>query len=379
MKAALELAAALRAGETRTPPALAMPSRIVAIGDPQASAARFFGALAAHGLLGDAGWLRGDARLVAMGDYFDFPGDDAPEAGVLILGWLAAHAPEHVAIVFGNHEAARVMELASVTDARFREAAIAARPIAKLTGDARDTAEAKFARAFPEVATPGYAARDYSSFTGEQRDLVKRTLVAGRLVLAATAAIHGEPALITHAGVTERELALLALPDRHPQTIADALNERLRAAIDHVAPAWRAGELAALSLEPLHVAGAGGEEGGGLLYHRPSDPDRPGADQAWEHAVRAPRRYDPRALPRGLVQIVGHTGHKKAAQEMPRWLTAGDSDGRGGVRTLRVTDAGVSYRRGIHPGAPGDAVVYMTDPEMHYVDAPADVAILDLL
>src|SRR3990172_12972592 len=100
---------------------------MVAIGDPQASSSRFFRSLAAHGLLGGDGWLRPDVRLVAMGDYFDYPGHDAHESGVEILAWLAAHDPEHVTLLLGNHEAARVMELATVTDDRFRAAALAAK------------------------------------------------------------------------------------------------------------------------------------------------------------------------------------------------------------------------------------------------------------
>jgi len=378
---AIEHARAIRADHLAAPTSpLAFPTRLVAIGDPQASSERFLGALAAHGLLGDDGWLRPDARLVAMGDYFDYPGDDARIEGVLILEWLAAHASDHVTILFGNHDAARVMELATVSDERFRAAIEVATPILKLPRAQRAAREAEFLREFPELATPGYAARDYNAFTVEQRDLVKRLLLDGRLILAATAAVHGIPVLITHAGVTTRELSELGVRDHHPQSIADALNARLRAAIAKVDRTWRAGEPTALSLEPLHVAGAGGEEGGGLLYHRPSDPERPGADPQWEQATRARRRYDPRVdLRRGLAQVVGHTGHKKACEEMQRWRAADTDTERGGIRTLRITAAGVvTYRRGADRGDPADAVVYMTDPEMHYVATAADVAVLEL-
>jgi hypothetical protein len=377
--AAVAVARAIHAGEvTPAMPVLEPAARSVAIGDPQSSAERFLGALAAHDLLTADGWLRPDVRLVAMGDYFDHPGDGAAESGVRILGWLAAHAAAHVTLVFGNHDAARVMELATVTDERFREAAIAARPIVALPRDDRAAAEAVFTRTFPEIATPGYAARDYSAFTVEQRALVQRLLLADRFVLATTARLRGIPVLLTHAGVTTRELALLALPDPAPGSLAEALNAHLRAAIARVADDWRAGGTAALSLEPLHLAGAGGEEGGGLLYHRPSDRGRPGADLAWEYGPRGQRRYDPRTLPRGLTQVIGHTGHHKACQEMPRW--SADSDGkRGGLRTLQVTaDNAVSYRRGIHGGAPGDAIVHLIDPEMHHVATAADVAVLEL-
>ena len=355
----------------------------MAIGDPQSSTERWFGALAAHGLLGDDGWLRPDVRLVAMGDYFDYhvpERDRARVEGVLILGWLAAHAADHVALLLGNHDASRVMELALVDDDRFRAAADAAAELLRIPREERGEQEAAFARRFPELATPGYAARDYNAFTVEQRALVQRLLLAGRFSLAATAAVHGVPVLLTHAGVTRRELDLLCLRDHHARTIADALDDRLAGAVRRVADAWRAGTPAPLSLEPLHVAGAGGEEGGGLLYHRPSDPERPGADPAWEQASRAPRRYDPRtALPRGLTQVVGHTGHRKACHEMSRWLAPGTDREPGGVRTLRVAlDRTVRYARGIEPTDGRDAVVYMIDPEMHYVAAPADVAILEL-
>jgi hypothetical protein len=84
-------------------------------------------------------------------------------------------------------------------------------------------------------------------------------------------------------------------------------------------------------------------------------------------------------LPRGIAQVVGHTGHTKAIKEMPRWRADDCDDGRGGVRTLRVDHTGTAtYRRGIHRAEPRDAVLYMTDPEMHYVDSPEAVAILEL-
>jgi hypothetical protein len=388
---AIEHAKALRAGEVREVSTVAPPTRRVAIGDPQSSSERFFGALAAHRLLGEDGWLRADVRLVAMGDYFDYrvaERDQGRIEGVLILGWLAAHARDHVTILFGNHDAARVMEFATVDDARFRAAAEAATPVVSLPrtrpggtlNNDRAAGEAQFLRDYPELATPGYAARDFNAFTVEQRALVQRMLLADRFDLAATAAVLGVPVLMTHAGVTKREIEYLCLRDHHVQTIASALSLRLAGAVRTVSDAWRAGQPMAMSLEPLHVAGAGGEEGGGLLYHRPADPERPGADPSWESGARGPRKYDPRtALPRGLAQVVGHTGHSKACKEMPRWRADDCDDARGGVRTLRVDANGdATYRRGVHKAEPRDAVMYMTDPEMHYVATAADVAILEL-
>jgi len=384
VNAAIERAIRLRDGAVLQPPAWSeRPARIVAIGDPQSSSERWFGALAAHGLLGDDGWLRPDVRLVTMGDYFDYYVPERERArveGVLILGWLAAHSSEHVTLLFGNHDAARVMELAGLGDERFRAAADAAGEIIQLPRDQRGEREAEFARRFPEISTPGYAARDYNAFTVEQRALVQRLLLGGRFVLAVTSTVRGTPVLLTHAGITWRELTMLCLRDHSAQAIARALNDRLAGAIREVAADWRAGTPTPLSLEPLHVAGADGQEGGGLLYHRPSDPERPGADPAWESGSRAPRRYDPRtALPRGLTQVIGHTGHRKACHELPRWLAPNIDLGPGGVRTLRVAlDKTVSYTRGIQPTDGRDAVVYMIDPEMHYVSAPGDVAILEL-
>lgn len=396
--AALARASEIRAGGAATPtePRAARPAgrhggagarRVFAIGDPQTSAERFFGALAAHGLLAGDGWLAAGVQLVSMGDHFDYHVPERARArveGVLILGWLAAHPPDQVRILAGNHDLARVMELAAIDDARFVAAGDLARELYAAPAAARDALEAEFRRRYPELATPGYAGRDYNAFTVEQRELVRRLLLAGRFDLALAArARGGAPVLLTHAGVTVRQLAELGLPaERDPRALAGALNARLVAAVAEVAEDWRRGAPAALSLEPLHVAGADGEEGGGLLYHRPADPERPGASAGWELSARAPRRYHPRDLPRGLVQVVGHTGHQKAFQELPRWREAGMDDRRGGLRTLRVAaDGAIEYRRGTHgPAAVGaDAILWMIDPEMHYVPSSADVAALELL
>lgn len=378
---AIAHATLLRGGDPRRGPTPGHFVRRVAIGDPQSSSTRFFGALAAHGLLGDDGWLRPEVQLVAMGDYFDYRVSEREAGrveGVLILGWLAAHAKDHVTILFGNHDAVRVIEFGEITEERFREAADAAAAVSALPRAERGEAEAAYLERFPDVPTPGYAARDFNAFTVEQRALVQRMLLADRFTLATTCSVHGRQALMTHAGITKRELAMLCARDHHPSTIAEMLNYRLAGGVRVVADAWRRGEDVAMSLAPLHLAGEGGEEGGGLLYHRPADPEREGADQAWEGPRR--RKYDPRTeLPRGLVQVVGHTGHTKAIKEMPRWRADDCDDARGGVRTLRVDHEGTAtYRRGVHPAEPRDAVLYMTDPEMHYVDSPAEVAILEL-
>jgi len=380
---ALDNATRLRAGERIAPPMAQMPTRRFAIGDPQTSSERLFGALAAHGLLGEDGWLLPDVQLVAMGDYFDYAVAEREASrieGVLILSWLAAHEPDHVTILFGNHDAVRVMEFATLTDQRFRDAAAAASAIIALPRADRAPATAAFAQAFPDIPTPGYVARDFNAFTVEQRELVQRLLLAHRFSLAATVKVAGTTALATHAGITQRELEYLRARDHEPETIAAALTSRLDGAVHVVAESWRAGRPGALSLAPLHVPGGAGEEGGGLLYHRPADPGRPDADASWEARMSAPRRYDPRvALPRGLPQVVGHTGHSKACQDMPNWRAADTDLERGGLRTLVIArDGQAIYRRGIHPATPDETVMYMIDPEMHYVAGPAGVAILPL-
>jgi hypothetical protein len=365
-------------------------SRLVAVGDPQTSTTRFFGALAAAELLGPDGWLRPDVQLLAMGDYFDYYVADRAEAqqeGVRLLAWLAAHGRDQVTILLGNHDVARVMELASITDARFEAAHQKAQTISRLArADERGPANAAFLREFPELATPGYAARDYNAFTVEQRALVMRLLLERRCELAAAEhALDGTPVLATHAGVTTKQLAQLGmLHERQPRTIARALNTRLERAIVAVEGHWRAGRTTPLTLEPLHIAGAREKEGGGLLYHRPADPARPGANVTWESGAHAARRYDPRDLPPGLVQVAGHTGHLKAYEEMPAWREAGmpaptKTEHRGGLHTLSVSVRGdVRYRRGVQPAMAGEAVLWMIDPEMHYVPSAEDVALLEL-
>ncbi|MEO6775168.1 MAG: hypothetical protein ABI467_19545, partial [Kofleriaceae bacterium] len=146
--------------------------------------------------------------------------------------------------------------------------------------------------------------------------------------------------LVTHASVTERELALLGLAGlRDAHAIALALREFLAAALERVRPAWQRGELVPLELAPLHVAGGDGCEGGGLLYHRPSNP----ATGALFDKLR-PRRFDPRTLPRGLTQIAGHSGHAKCVYELGEWVTpAARARKHGGVRTLIVDGDHVTY------------------------------------
>jgi hypothetical protein len=360
-------------GDERVPlpiPRGSSPARWFAMGDPQASLERFFAVLDRAGLLADDGRLRDDVGLLSIGDHFDY-GKNAEEAardGIALLHWLAMHPPDQVVMLAGNHDISRVTELAHETDESFA----AARSIVGV--------DAELHRRFPRITTRELAERDYSGFTESQRQSVQTLLMARRFSLAATATIdskgesagvlpahrpiEGAPALFVHAGFTERERAMLQVTI-DARAIAHALDRFLDERVARVAPAWTSGALAPLDLEPLHLGGVSGIEGGGFLYHRPADPDRKAKhDSAWEENVERPRRYDPRRLPRGLVQAVGHTSHKKCLKELDPWITARAREiENGGLRTLRV-GAEVVYDVGIAPPSAGEAVVYMIDSSM---------------
>jgi hypothetical protein len=326
------------------------------MGDPQAPFAKVRELLEGHGALrGDR--LADDVVLVSIGDHFDYdyrdPASCARE-GLATLRWLASHDPSQAVILFGNHDAARVMELATISDDEF--------------ATARDLAHRltphDFAARYPTLPAAGVIGRDYASFTGEQRALVIELLLAGRFHLAVTGELlDGRTALITHAGVTNRELALLGVR-AEPAAIAAALEAALAAAVERVTPDWERGSLAPLSLAPLHHAGPPGEEGGGVLYHRPSNP----ACGSEFHKDR-PRRFDPRTLP-PITQIAGHSGHAKCVHELGEWCQPGaHARKHGGIRTLRVANGRCTYDLGIAPPEPGAADLILIDGELRRLPA----------
>jgi hypothetical protein len=289
------------------------------MGDPQGPFDKVLAVLDRHGALsGDR--LASDVVLVSIGDHFDYDHkhpEVARAEGLRLLRWLASHDAQQVRLVFGNHDAARVMELSALSDTEFA--------LARTCDD--------YADRFPALPPQHVLARDYASFSVEQRELVEELLQARRFHLALVGTLRGHDALITHAGVTSRELGLLGVAG-DATTIAAALEAFLAAAI--------ARGTAPLSLEPLHLAGAGGKEGGGLLYHRPSATPPP-------DPLR-PRRYDPRTLPE-LLQIVGHSGHAKCVHELGDWCTfAARERAHGGIRTLAVTGDDVRYDLGVSDG-----------------------------
>ena len=361
-----------------------MPRTFV-MGDPQAPFAKVLDVLGWHrALAGDR--LAPDVTLVSIGDHFDYDlkhPHDAAREGLQLLRWLASHAPEQAVLLLGNHDASRVMEMAHLTDEQFETARTLARSIdeTERTHGADAAAErtrSEFVPAFPELPPPGVLGRDYASFTTEQRKLVQDLLLAGRFHLARTAELpDGRTALVTHAGVTRREVDMLG-ESADPHAIAAALEAKLKQAVDVVRSDWERGTNTPLSLAPLHVTGGLGEEGGGLLYHRPSNPDRPDADKAWALSPQRPRRFDPRNLPPGVTQVAGHSGHAKCVHELGPWVAeSAKARKHGGIRTLRVQGDHVVYDMGIAPRATGVADLILIDGELRRVPA-TEVALLPL-
>ena len=340
-------------------------TRTFVMGDPQGPFDKVRAVLDRHGAL-EGHRLAFDVVLVSIGDHFDYDHKEpvaAGKEGLALLRWLASHEPSQVHILLGNHDVARVMELIALSDADFAAARA-------LDRDA-------FAEKFPLLPPHGVLARDYASFCEEQRDLVQHLLLDGRFELACAGELDGKLALLTHAGVTTRELGLLGLPgERDPRTLATALNTLLRAAVERVRTDWDAGVPTPLSLAPLHVAGAHGVEGGGLLYHRPSNPD-----SGSTFDPDRPRRFDPRTLPDGLLQIAGHSGHAKCVHELGDWCTwRARERAHGGLRTLTVDDKGPRYDLGVQPDSTGWgwlAQLILIDGELRRVPAE-DVQLLEL-
>ncbi|HET7294274.1 MAG TPA: metallophosphoesterase [Vicinamibacteria bacterium] len=352
---------------------LSRPRRI-AVGDPQAPFDTFLAILDRHGLLGDDGRLRDDVALASIGDHFDWGGparrDEAARSGLLLLAWLAAHPPDQVALVAGNHDLARVGELVGFDDASFA-AAQAEADLAYRGGAPDAAAERRLIERYPALATAETAARDLATFRADQRTLVADLLRAGRFLLGWAAA---DDLLLCHAGVTADDLDAIGLPrerQRDARAAADALNASLDAAVSD----WNGRE--PLAIPGLYQPGsAAGGEARGILLQRPAHPECDTMQELYEGPLR--RRFDPRWLPKGLTQAIGHIRDKKCRTLMRPW-----SDGApprdGPLRHLHVTGDDVHYARGLPPDAdPGAATILFLDGGMNFVADPADYELLDL-
>lgn len=360
------------------------------MGDPQVPFRQLQQVLEHHQLLNQAGNIADDVHLISVGDHFDYGMESTREAaaeGLAILRWLTAQPRSRCTVLLGNHDTVRVMELMQLaSNSDFERAQVTARALyhkkKEVAGALSSDDEVAFRRNFPTIPTIGYAARDYSAFAVEQRELLMQVLLQERVALAAAVTLtDGRAALVTHAGVTTRETAMLALDTTAtPHMIAAALNAFLRERVGRVRDAWMRDERVPLDLAPLVVTSPD-QESGGMLFHRPCNPDREGADRAWELFQAAPRRFDPRTLPTGLVQVVGHTGHRKCLQMLGSWVTTEAAAHKvGGIRTLRVVADVVRYHLGCLPPlttAASGADLIMIDGEMRAVP-PSEYQLLQV-
>lgn len=319
------------------------------MGDPQAPFASVLAVLDAHRLLGADGRLRPDVQLVSMGDHFDFgrPSEraNATRDGAQLLSWLAAHDPQQVVILAGNHDLARVCELWPFdTEAAF-ETAWAAATAAYRAGDVDEVAERAFLERWPHVPDAECVARDFSCFSPEQSRLVVELLRTRRLRLAH----HHRGLLLVHAGVTSADFTLLGADPADAAAASDALNAFLDARV----AAWS--QQGPLDLKPVHQPGS--RDGGvarGVLFHRPAYPkDDP-------QFVGPPRRrFDPRGLPSTFPQAIGHIRDKKARELLGAWADAAPATD-GPVRSLSIDGEQVRYAH----GARADARLYFLDGGM---------------
>lgn len=360
---ALERSKEARSGARARP---SSPTRTLAVGDPQASAEKFFAILAHHGLLGEDGWLAPDVRLVSLGDHFDFGSFgtrfEAGLAGTLILSWLAAHTPEQVTLIAGNHDLARVAELNTLDDVTFQAAAERAYELYRATALDPEL-ERAFLRDYPMFPSVEVAARDLCTFQVEQRNLVSRLLRERRFRLAA----HFHDVLFVHAGATIETLANVGLPvhSNDAERVALRLNEALDAAVDSFTGDAR------FAIAGLFTPGSAERgEPGGFLFHRPAHPSTPVPEKD-----RA-RRFDPRTLPRGLCQVVGHVRDAKCRQLLGDWVRD-EAASEGRLRHLAVAGDTVSYRYGVPEnlslaaGSTDAAAMIFVDGGMQYVAAEA--------
>ncbi|MFT3699685.1 MAG: metallophosphoesterase family protein [Kofleriaceae bacterium] len=346
--------------------------RRVVLGDPQAPFAHVMALLERGGVL-DGDRLRSDVELISIGDHFDYDlrqPEVSREEGLRVLRWLASH--EQVRLIFGNHDAARVIELATTSDREFAAARALALDIEQTKHD-RGRAAAKqreteeWLPRYAHLSTYGIVARDYASFSEEQRALVVELMLAGRFHLALDGKLpDGRAAVLTHAGLTTKE------------KIFDAavIDQYFTIAVEGRRADWEAGVITPLSLEPLVRAGGPGIEAGGMLAHRPSDPDRDGADPIWERDPRRPRRFAPSELP-PITQICGHTNHASCLRELGRWATPqAKAQRHAGIRTLRWDGHEAIYDLGILPTQSGVADLILVDGELR--DPANRAELLDL-
>ena len=356
-------------------------ARTLAIGDPQAPLRTFLEILDAKDALGDDGRVREDVALVSMGDHFDWGSRDervaAAADGSALLAWLAAHPADQVVIIAGNHDLARVGELHDIDDDTFLRIQEKADTIGK-----DDVAGNEAFRAETGFFTAELVNRDFSTFRTHQRDLVEMLLRERRMKLGYA---RGD-LLFVHAGITMRELDAVGAENASAAGIAAALNHALDVAMETTLPqrkprSSRSGRDGPLAIAGVHAPGGRTGEGSGALYHRP-------AYAISDEQRRDGRRFDPRTLPRGVVQVIGHIRDKKCRELLGPWCDSAPS--KLGVLRHLVVDAGmlsgreqaaeVRYGHGVPDTIdPRAATMLFLDAGMNDMrTAPAEYQVLDV-
>ncbi len=344
---------------------------LIAMGDPQAPFAHVQRVLAHHDLLTTQRRprLKPGHSLLSIGDHFDWGAAnaqaraDAAADGEACLRWLASHDDDQVVILAGNHDLARVGELFGLSDEAFAALQVLS-DRHYLGGAGRDDEEAFF-RACAFLPSTEIVSRDVSTYRHSQQRLVTRLLKTKRLRLA-----HAQDGLLfTHAGITRRALWRLGLKERvGADVVAGALNAALDAA---VVTCLTGRHRRPLAVPGLHRPADGISEGDGVLYHRPLFVEN---DQWLE-----PRRFDPRKLPRGLWQVVGHVRDKRLVSSLGPWSVP-TTHKDGVLRHLIVIDEHVSYRHGPPPprsDVPPDAAVMIFIDGAMNLCAPDTYELLD--
>ena len=356
-------------------------ARRLAIGDPQAPLATFLEILDRNDLLADDGRLHPEVQLVTLGDHFDWgPAEDRARSAAsafALLAWLAAHPPDQVLLLAGNHDLARVGELAAFDDATFAEAHAEATALRRvpMRDPGRAARRGRFLARHAALPSVGVAARDWAQFEARQRALVAALLRAGRFRAAWAAA---PDLLLVHGAVTPADLGPLGLDGsrlHEAGPIAAAIGEAFTRAVGAMEDG------APLDLAPLYVIGSAARgESRGIFVQRPADPDL-GEPSLFAGPPR--RRFDPRDLAGGLAQVTGHIRDAKCRELMPAWSDPAPAQD-GPLRHLWTNGRAVRYARGL-PGeaaragqAAGEAaLLYFADGGMNHA-APARYELFDL-
>lgn len=334
--------------------------RFFAVGDPQAPIEKFKAILARHGVIDSADRIERDTQLLSIGDHFDWGSREsrqkATENATALFAWLLAHPPEQTIIILGNHDLARVGELANFDQATYEAARDEADPIYAANDAA---AEKILLQKYPSMPTAESLARDFSTFEVKQRELVTQALRDGRAKLA-----HAldRRRLFVHAAITRDDLAGIGVT-AHEMDDARIIAEAINSFTDARVKTWRHGRL---DLAPLHVHGdAHFGEGRGIAYQRPSHPDTSNAD-LFEGPPR--RRFDPRNLPLHITQIVGHIRDQKCRKLLGPWVE-GEKQPNGALRSLWTDGRDVRYTTGVQPNA---RMIFidgsMSDAEIEHYD-----------